>query len=112
MEVVNKVFILLIYQIISCGVWQNNASVGAYKWYLSLRLNGIFINERSSFGSVHQYHHHHPHHHPHQENGDRAARLMACIGVTSLIGRLIFGFVSDLPLIRKNGNRIILQQVR
>merc|ERR1712032_952722 len=44
-------------------------------------------------------------------NGDRAARLMACIGMTSLIGRLIFGFVSDLPLIRKNGNRIILQQV-
>ena len=36
---------------------------------------------------------------------------MACIGVTSLIGRLIFGFVSDLPLVRRNGNRIVLQQV-
>ena len=47
----------------------------------------------------------------HQENGERAARLMACIGVTSLIGRLIFGFVSDLPLVRRNGNRIVLQQV-
>jgi len=46
-----------------------------------------------------------------KENGERAARLMACIGVTSLIGRLIFGFVSDLPLVRRNGNRIVLQQV-
>jgi len=46
-----------------------------------------------------------------KENGERAAGLMACIGVTSLIGRLIFGFVSDLPLVRRNGNRIVLQQV-
>ena len=28
-----------------------------------------------------------------------------------MIGRLIFGFVSDLPPVRRNGNRIVLQQV-
>merc|ERR1719394_357250 len=36
---------------------------------------------------------------------------MACIGVTSGVGRLIFGLVSDIPILKRNGNRIYLQQV-
>eukprot|EP00092_Neocalanus_flemingeri_P049875 GFUD01057460.1.p1 GENE.GFUD01057460.1~~GFUD01057460.1.p1 ORF type:complete len:248 (-),score=35.95 GFUD01057460.1:101-844(-) len=44
------------------------------------------------------------------QNGQKAAFLMACIGITSGLGRLFFGRVSDLPAFRRNGNRIILQQ--
>lgn len=44
-------------------------------------------------------------------NGDRAASLMACIGITSMVGRLLFGLVSDFPSVRRNGNRIVLQQI-
>lgn len=43
-------------------------------------------------------------------NGQKAAFLMACIGITSGLGRLFFGWVSDLPTFRRNGNRILLQQ--
>jgi len=43
-------------------------------------------------------------------NGQKAAFLMACIGITSGLGRLFFGWVSDLPAFRRDGNRIILQQ--
>jgi len=43
-------------------------------------------------------------------NGAKAAFLMACIGITSGLGRLFFGWVSDLPAFRRNGNRILLQQ--
>jgi len=45
-------------------------------------------------------------------NGQKAAFLMACIGITSGLGRLFFGWVSDLPALRRNGNRILLQQVK
>ena len=33
-----------------------------------------------------------------------------CIGVSSGIGRIISGFLADVPQIQKNGNRILLQQ--
>ena len=33
--------------------------------------------------------------------------LLTCIAITSLVGRLIFGYISDLPKV----NRILLQQV-
>ena len=35
--------------------------------------------------------------------------LLTCIAITSLVGRLIFGYISDLPIVRVN--RILLQQV-
>jgi len=44
-------------------------------------------------------------------NEEKAASLMACIGVTSGIGRLVFGKLSDVDKIARNGNRIILQQI-
>jgi len=44
-------------------------------------------------------------------NSRKAAYLMACIGVTSGLGRLMFGKISDMPSVTKNGNRIVLQQV-
>ena len=34
-----------------------------------------------------------------------------CIGVSSGLGRLVSGFLADLPAIKRNGNRIILQQI-
>jgi len=46
-----------------------------------------------------------------QVNKERAAGLMACIGITSGLGRLLFGLMSDLPAIRKNANRVYLQQI-
>ena len=33
--------------------------------------------------------------------------LLTCIAITSLVGRLIFGYISDLPKV----NRILLQQI-
>lgn len=45
------------------------------------------------------------------DNSQKAAHLMACIGITSGLGRLLFGKLSDLELFRKDGNRIVLQQV-
>ena len=35
--------------------------------------------------------------------------LLTCIAITSLVGRLIFGCISDLPIV--NRRRILLQQV-
>lgn len=43
-------------------------------------------------------------------NGQKAAFLMACIGITSGIGRLFFGWVSDREVFKRDGNRILLQQ--
>ncbi|XP_023248132.1 monocarboxylate transporter 10-like [Copidosoma floridanum] len=40
------------------------------------------------------------------EKADKTYPLM-CIGITSGIGRLVFGYVADLPRV----NRILLQQV-
>merc|ERR1719369_527067 len=45
------------------------------------------------------------------KNGQKAAFLMACIGITSGLGRLFFGKISDLSIFRRDGRRIILQQV-
>ena len=39
-----------------------------------------------------------------EKNGEA---LLTCIAITSLVGRLIFGYISDLPIV----NRILLQQV-
>jgi len=44
-------------------------------------------------------------------NGEKAAKLIMCIGVSSGLGRISSGFIADLPKVKKNGNRIILQQV-
>jgi len=44
-------------------------------------------------------------------NVSKASFLLACISITSGIGRLLFGKLSDLSCIRKNGNRIVLQQL-
>ena len=64
--------------------------------------------------------------HEESRNGQKAAFLMACIGITSGrqvllstaaldlylgLGRLLFGWVADLPVFKRNGNRILLQQV-
>ena len=46
-----------------------------------------------------------------QRNGEKAAQLIMCIGVSSGLGRLISGFLADLPVIKRNGNRILLQQI-
>ena len=46
-----------------------------------------------------------------QRNGEKASQLIMCIGVSSGLGRLVSGFLADRPLIRRDGNRILLQQV-
>lgn len=45
------------------------------------------------------------------ENGARASQLIMCIGVSSGVGRVISGFLADLPAVRRAGNRVILQQI-
>lgn len=45
------------------------------------------------------------------ENGARASQLIMCIGVSSGVGRVISGFLADLPAMRRAGNRVILQQI-
>jgi len=44
-------------------------------------------------------------------NGEKASKLIMCIGVSSGLGRIASGFIADLPKVKKNGNRIILQQI-
>jgi len=44
-------------------------------------------------------------------NGEKASKLIMCIGVSSGLGRIASGFIADLPKVKQNGNRIILQQV-
>jgi len=44
-------------------------------------------------------------------NGEKASKLIMCIGVSSGLGRIASGFIADLPKVKANGNRIILQQV-
>jgi len=44
------------------------------------------------------------------ENRLRAGQLLATIGVTSGLGRLAFGRLSDLGAVRRGGGRILLQQ--
>jgi len=44
-------------------------------------------------------------------NGEMASKLIMCIGVSSGLGRLVSGFLADLPAIKRNGNRIVLQQI-
>ena len=46
-----------------------------------------------------------------QRNGEKASQLIMCIGVSSGLGRLISGFLADLPMIKRDGNRILLQQI-
>ena len=46
-----------------------------------------------------------------KRNGEKASQLIMCIGVSSGLGRLISGFLADLPLIKRDGNRILLQQI-
>jgi len=46
-----------------------------------------------------------------QRNGEKASQLIMCIGVSSGLGRLVSGFLADRPLVRRDGNRILLQQV-
>ena len=43
---------------------------------------------------------------PENKNGEA---LLTCIAITSLVGRLIFGYISDLQIVRVN--RILLDQV-
>ena len=44
-------------------------------------------------------------------NGEKASQLIMCIGVSSGLGRLGSGLLADLPAVKRNGNRIVLQQV-
>jgi len=46
-----------------------------------------------------------------QVNRSMAASLMTCIGISSGIGRIICGKISDMPRVKANGNRIVVQQV-
>eukprot|EP00092_Neocalanus_flemingeri_P032266 GFUD01035077.1.p1 GENE.GFUD01035077.1~~GFUD01035077.1.p1 ORF type:complete len:470 (+),score=60.91 GFUD01035077.1:250-1659(+) len=46
-----------------------------------------------------------------QANGEKAAQLIMCLGISSGIGKLASGFIADLPAINRNGNRIVLQQI-
>ena len=41
----------------------------------------------------------------------QATSLLACIAITSGVGKLFFGKLSDLTFFTKKGNRIYLQQV-
>jgi len=43
-------------------------------------------------------------------NDMRADSLVTCIGITSGVGRLIFGKVADMARVKANGNRVVLQQ--
>ena len=45
---------------------------------------------------------------PENKNGKA---LLTCIAITSLVGRLIFGCIADLPKVKEGANRILLQQV-
>ena len=47
-----------------------------------------------------------------QTNHSKASVLLACIAITSGLGRLFFGKLSDFPFFTRSGNRIYLQQVR
>jgi len=42
---------------------------------------------------------------------EKASSLVGCIGITSGLGRIIFGKVADFPRIQANGNRVVLQQI-
>jgi len=44
-------------------------------------------------------------------NKMKATSLVTCIGITSGLGRLIFGKMADMAIFKRNGNRIILQQL-
>ena len=44
-------------------------------------------------------------------NHSKASILISCIAITSGLGRLFFGKLSDLNFFAKNGNRIYLQQL-
>jgi len=46
-----------------------------------------------------------------EKNGEKAASLIMMIGISGGIGRILSGIIADLPSIKRNGNRIILQQV-
>jgi len=46
-----------------------------------------------------------------EKNGEKAASLIMMIGISGGIGRILSGILADLPSIKRNGNRIILQQV-
>jgi len=45
-----------------------------------------------------------------QINEEMASKLIMCIGVSSGIGRIASGYLADVPAIKRNGNRIVLQQ--
>lgn len=49
--------------------------------------------------------------HNEERNGEKAASLIMMIGVSGGIGRIISGYIADLPAIKRNGNRIVLQQI-
>jgi len=42
---------------------------------------------------------------------NKAASLVACIAITSGIGRFLFGWLADHERVKRNGNRVILQQI-
>jgi len=43
--------------------------------------------------------------------GNKAASLVACIAITSGVGRFLFGWLADHEKVKRNGNRVILQQI-
>ena len=46
-----------------------------------------------------------------ETNKMKSASLIMMIGVSGGVGRIVSGFIADLPAIKKNGNQIVLQQV-
>merc|ERR1719348_385538 len=46
-----------------------------------------------------------------KKNGEKAAQLIMCIGISSGLGRLVSGFLADTSLVKRDGNRIVLQQI-
>ena len=46
-----------------------------------------------------------------KRNGEKAAQLIMCIGISSGLGRLVSGFLADTAVIKRDGNRILLQQI-
>ena len=46
-----------------------------------------------------------------ERNGEKAAQLIMCIGISSGLGRLVSGFLADTSVIKRDGNRILLQQI-
>lgn len=46
-----------------------------------------------------------------ESNKMKSASLIMMIGVSGGVGRIVSGFIADLPAIKRNGNRIVLQQV-